>query len=582
MTLALARYIRKWSFILTALGVMLLFAAPEASAHTKLKESTPASDEVLQTPPSEIKLIFSGKLEDALHTMELASEGGEAIPFDPPALDETRKILTAALPELPNGKYTVSYRVISADGHPIEGSFAFEVQAPAPEPAEPAPPAETTNPGGQTEPTQPAVPAVPEAGQPPADEHTGHEEHEDDSEHVGHEEQAAAPNTFYNVSIYAASILFYVSMLAVAGWALWSLFYSWREADRKWRMAFGLGLLGFHLAAFLLLAALHIPIDLQAENSAGAFLDFLRNTDTGRSYLFGLLLTVAGFPLLFRYRIVDGIWAALLISAKTLRGHASIAEPVALARLADGVHIAAASLWVGGLIALIIAFRRNKELFRALTPRFSSVALTAFVVLIATGIATSLWIADYVSVILTTAWGWLLLAKIALVAIVIPVAFMLRRAFSAEREGRFKGWLRADVLLMAAIITVTGILAHTSPLPDREPLHWHVMGETIHMTADLSPNLRWRNELTVYVWVPEGEEAPASVTAGIWYAEGTDSSVDLKPMEDTEGAAMFPGFLRFKYEGKVSLKDPERDTLLVTVERASGEQVAYEKKLSES
>jgi copper transport protein len=166
---------------------------------------------------------------------------------------------------------------------------------------------------------------------------------------------------------------------------------------------------------------------------------------------------------------------------------------------------------------------------------------------------------------------------------VLPVAFMLRRSSAAGKDGSFKGWLRADAVLLAGIITVTGIFTHVSPLPDREPLHWHVMGETIHMTADLAPNWPGPNDLTVLVWVPEGEEAPAEVSAGIRNAQGSETTVILEPKEANEDkdAVGFPGFVRFDYKWKLRLKHPDQETLIVTVQRANGEKKVYEKTLSD-
>ncbi|WP_274363418.1 copper resistance CopC/CopD family protein [Paenibacillus thermotolerans] len=582
MTFLTARTIRKRVIAAAVCLIAACFAAsPGVSAHTKLKQSVPAEGEVMESAPPEIRLTFSGKLEDALHTVTLTPEGGEAVPLNEPALDESGTALSVPLPGgLANGAYTIYYRAVSADGHPVEGNIGFELRAPEPAPAgEPAPsveePAETAEPEKPGDGGAPAAPADPGATD------------EDHSGHAGHEEQPAMPEKpasktgdAFLGAMYTSSAIYYVTLLALAGWALWSLLYRWGESDAEWRAPLGIWLQALHLAAFLLLAALQWA-DVQAGGGLDALLNFVRTTDIGRSWLFTLLLSAAGFALLFRYRYVDASWAALLIAAKTLRGHSGMTDSVALSRLFDGIHLAAASLWVGGLLTLLVLLRRNRERLAAFVPAFSTAALLAFAVLAATGIVQAMWISKHISVILATGWGTLLIAKLMIVLLVLPVAFILRRSFAAGKAGRFQGWLRADIVLLAAVIAVTGALTHTSPVPPRDPLHWHVMGETIHMTANVSPNLPGRNDTEVLVWVPEGEGVPAAVTAVIRDEANNELAVEMARVENSEDVAMFPGFDRYGYKGKLRMKHPDRETLVIIVVRATGERVVYEKKLSE-
>jgi copper transport protein len=581
---------RFWYMLLAAIISLCYVAVPAAMAHTKLASSQPAPDETLQAPPLEIRLTFSGKLEDAVHTLKLFNGTGEQIELGEPVVGAGSKEISVPLPELSGGTYTVAFRVLSADGHPMEGSYKFMVEA-----AEPAPVPET-------EPIEPAEPAPGEAAPAPVEEepapaapdehvhenpadsaeHTGHTDHADTGEHEEHAGGQASEGApaFPWGSMYVANILYYFTALPLIGWALWSAIYGWREEERKKRLTVGYWLQGLHLIAFLLLAVVQW-FDIAAGAAATPFLEILRNTDLGRSWLFTTLLSLAGFALLLRNRYVDAVWALLLIAAKTLRGHAGLAENAAVTRLFDGIHLGAASLWVGGLLALILAVRANKQLFREFTTRFSAIALGSIIVLAVTGAAQALWIAGSLAVILNTDWGLLLLIKLILIVLVIPVAFLLRRSFRASNDGSFRGWLRTDALLLAGIITATGLLTHVSPMPDRQPLNWHVMGETIHMTADLSPNLKGRNTLEVLVWVPEGEGNPHSVTAVVRQASGEEVLAALEPQAANEDRPAFPGFERIDYKGKLRLIKPDAETLIITVERATGEKTVYEKTLSE-
>ena len=125
-------------------------AAPAAFAHDQLISSSPAPDERLDKSPASITLTFSSPLLELGHEVRVVDDnaknwvGGAAV--------LSRETLTQALPELPDGGYQVSWRVVSADGHPISGSYGFRVGNPAP-----AAPAASANPTASVEPSPAAA-----------------------------------------------------------------------------------------------------------------------------------------------------------------------------------------------------------------------------------------------------------------------------------------------------------------------------------------------------------------------------------------------------------------------------------------
>ena len=146
--------------ILAPLAALALFlvtfgalAAP-ASAHDKLLTSSPADGETLTTAPTQLVLTFNN---------EIAAIGAEVQIADPgmTVLNETPIVegatATATLPDdLIAGVYSVTWRVTSSDGHPIEGTFTFTLDLPAPaQPTTEAPAQPTTEAPAQptTEPT---------------------------------------------------------------------------------------------------------------------------------------------------------------------------------------------------------------------------------------------------------------------------------------------------------------------------------------------------------------------------------------------------------------------------------------------
>ncbi len=110
--------------LLMALSFLLpVSLATPAAAHTELVESTPQDGQQLDAPPTEIVLRFSEELLADTVTVTLTDSSG-ALFRVAPMLDETT--LTAPWPDgLAGDAYTINYRVVSLDGHPVTGSVAF-------------------------------------------------------------------------------------------------------------------------------------------------------------------------------------------------------------------------------------------------------------------------------------------------------------------------------------------------------------------------------------------------------------------------------------------------------------------------
>lgn len=143
------------------LAALLALGAP-AQAHDTLLESDPADGATLETSPEAITLTFSADILDVSPLVRITDENGEQLAEITPSIDGP--VATATLEEpLPAGTSTVQWRVVSSDGHPIEGTFGVTVEqdaaaeetaeAPAEEssPVEESVPAETTAPAEEGE-----------------------------------------------------------------------------------------------------------------------------------------------------------------------------------------------------------------------------------------------------------------------------------------------------------------------------------------------------------------------------------------------------------------------------------------------
>jgi copper resistance protein C len=120
-----------------ALGVMGAspLAARRASAspvfHLHLVKSEPAKDDTLAAPPATIKLWFSQKPEVPVTSVKLAAVGGKAVLVGAPKADSANKALVVAEVKGPlgAGRYAVSWKTSSPDGHVMKGEIPFVVRA---------------------------------------------------------------------------------------------------------------------------------------------------------------------------------------------------------------------------------------------------------------------------------------------------------------------------------------------------------------------------------------------------------------------------------------------------------------------
>lgn len=130
--------------LMTALlALVLLTAAPPASAHDALVESVPAEGAVLETSPNRIELTYTGEvLEMAPVVLITRTDDGTGVAGADPTVDGRTVILEIPEP-MTDGEYQAAWRVVSSDGHPIEGVLTFTVAAGIEEmPATQTPPAD--------------------------------------------------------------------------------------------------------------------------------------------------------------------------------------------------------------------------------------------------------------------------------------------------------------------------------------------------------------------------------------------------------------------------------------------------------
>jgi methionine-rich copper-binding protein CopC len=152
--------------VLLVAFAMLLPASP-AQAHDELLGSDPAANATIDALPGQLTLTFSAKIaaDEGASVVEVTDAAGTALTAGTPTVRDN--VVTQPLSGEASGAVTVLWKVVSSDGHPISGEFAFTVtSAPTPtaEPTETTEPTPTPTAG----PSETATPTPTVTGEPAA------------------------------------------------------------------------------------------------------------------------------------------------------------------------------------------------------------------------------------------------------------------------------------------------------------------------------------------------------------------------------------------------------------------------------
>ncbi|MCT7354762.1 copper resistance protein CopC/CopD [Streptomyces sp. 15-116A] len=374
--------------------LFLLGSAAPAGAHAALRSSDPEDGSVVKSAPRHVTLTFTesvGLLEDSFRIY--GPDNRRVSLGDPEHAKDASDTARVELPgDLADGTYTVAWRVVSADSHPVSGAFTFSV--------------------GKPSPTAPAVPATP-------DEHP-------------------VTASLYDTARYLAYIAAALLIGVVAFAALC------RPPDtRPLRLPLLTGWWTL-LASTLVLLILRAPYENGTSPATALDPSAVTRALTGRPGLALLarlalvLLTAVVLLRLSRRRTPDRTPPAHLAAGTALAvglaltwaaaEHASAGIQVPLAMTSSVLHLLATACWLGGLTALLLTlYRAQRPTPPATVVRFSRLAFTSVTVLAVTGVYQSWRGLGSWPALTETQYGRTLLVKLALVAALLLVAGLSRR-----------------------------------------------------------------------------------------------------------------------------------------------------------
>ncbi len=115
--------------LLAALAVLAGLTAQAASAHAARVSSEPADNAVLEVGPNKVSATFNERLQTTFAAMAVVGPDGNLWTSGDPTV-QGAVVADDLRPLGPSGTYTVNYRVTSADGHVVSGSFSFRLTVP--------------------------------------------------------------------------------------------------------------------------------------------------------------------------------------------------------------------------------------------------------------------------------------------------------------------------------------------------------------------------------------------------------------------------------------------------------------------
>ncbi|MGW7046725.1 copper resistance CopC/CopD family protein [Streptomyces avermitilis] len=410
--------------LLAVAGALLAGAAP-VSAHAALTGSDPAQGAVVDKAPVQVSLTFSEKVALSDGSVRVLDPSGKRVDTGKASNLSGTTYGVKLHSGLPDGTFTVSYQVVSADSHPVAGAFTFSIGAPS---------TTSVSLSGQT------------AGGGVVGGLYGFGRYVSYAGFI----LMVGGGAFVLACWQRGAAVRAVQRLVVSGWvaltsatlALLLLRGSYTGSGKVGDI-FDLTLLGQVLqtkagaalvSRLLLLAAAALFIAVlfgayvkrDAENAAA---DAGGEGADGETEKSGPDADRAAEKkdLTFGLAIGGTVVAAGLAASWAMAEHASTGIQAGLAMPVDVLHLLAVALWLGGLTTLLVALYRAPSIEAAAVHRFSRVAFASVVALTVTGLYQSWRQVGSWSALTDTTYGQLLLVKVGLVAVLVGIAWISRR-----------------------------------------------------------------------------------------------------------------------------------------------------------
>jgi copper transport protein len=446
--------------IALVVAAVVLVLPSAAAAHAYLIRTTPTASGVLNTPPRDVALTYDEAVEPRFAVISVTDTAGHQQTTGPVRRSAANPdtLIAPLRANLPQRWYLIYWRAISVDGHPVQGAFTYAVGP---------------NPGPAPQFVVPSLSAT-----------------------------ATSPQL-----LVARWVMFLTVMVAIGLFVL-----RLAIARALVRRAPGTSLravsVAFVIASALGLLAIPVYLDFATANDSlrsvfdlGALVPLFRVTAFGRGYVdmtlcFALFCIAAWISLWLdrperEHRSVAelvSVTGALLAAAAVLTipgssGHAGQTSPRGLSVFVDWLHLVSGSVWVGGLIGLLVLWRalpagRRVAGLALVVPRFSTVALPSVLALLSAGTVATIIHMPAVNALWKTSYGQAIIVKVGLLgaAVLFAATNRLRskpRLVAARDRGELgepaarllRRMLGGEAFLVMGAVFTAAVLSSLAPPP---------------------------------------------------------------------------------------------------------------------
>ena len=448
--------------VLIAVAVLAaaLGAPSAASAHAYLIRTVPVASGVLESPPKTVQLTYDEPVEPRFAIVSVTNAAGKQVTDGrvqrSPANPDT--LVVPLRPHLPQGWYLIYWRAISVDGHPVQGAFTYAIGPnPGPAPQFPVPRVSAT---------------------------------------------ATTPK------LLIARWVMFVSVMTAIGLFVMRLLIArplTRRVGETTPRSLSVACVALSVVGLI---AIPVYLDFSVANDSlrsvfdlGALVPLYRVTAFGRALVdleicFALFCVAAWTamwvdkPQREQRSIAElaSLAGALLAAAAVLvipgaAGHPAQTSPRGFTMLLDWLHLAAGSVWFGGLVGLVILWtsagsRSRVPVLSVIVPRFSNVAVGAVIVVAGTGTGEAIIHMPAVNALWETGFGQAILVKAGLLAAALALAsgnlLRTRPQLIAARNrpdaggpaaARLRGLVGGETVIVAGIVFAAAVLSSLAPPP---------------------------------------------------------------------------------------------------------------------
>lgn len=442
----------KKSCIFIVIFVIILFSLPSfTSAHAYIVKSTPFENQIMGKSPKQVSLQFDETIQNSFQSLRVFDMKGNQVDIGNNHIDaKNPSIIRCDLkPNLPNGTYRMEWKIVSSDGHPVEGVIPYGV--------------------GQENVNQTVL-------------------------------KSSSTGYFPHLDLIVIRSIQFISGAILIGLFFFNLFVVQKEMLSSY-VKRNVKVIHYSLAFLWLSVLLNLPLQATIEAnmtwkqvfSVYLLRNMVTNSLFGKVWTYQIillvLLSVTTTMLVKKNRVqIIFWWTSLFLTcgflmAKSFISHAFSADRPYLSITMDFLHLLGASIWVGSLMAMIMLLPLNKiedckTSYKEMIRSFFKWGVMMVLVLAFTGIYSSLLNVTTLDSLVTTNYGRVLFTKIVLFLIMLGFALFnfLKGKTNKDKQWGFslKGEMAIGLIILVLAVILTNLPPSSStPGPFKDTQNFH-------------------------------------------------------------------------------------------------------------